>query len=214
MRTRVKICGITRPEDALAAVAAGADAIGLVFYEPSPRYVTIKQAQAITAVLPPFVTTVGLFVDAPVDEVMQTLAQVSLDVLQFHGNEHPNYCASFGRRYMKAIRMRDGVDLAAAARDYHSASGLLVDAYVPNLVGGTGQTFDWARLPAPADRDFNLILAGGLNPSNIASAITQVAPDAVDVSGGVEEKDNQGNTRGGIKSPAAIEAFMKGVMRG
>ncbi|HCD76571.1 MAG TPA: N-(5'-phosphoribosyl)anthranilate isomerase, partial [Alcanivorax sp.] len=147
---RVKICGITRPDDGRHAARAGADAIGLVFYPPSPRYVSPRQAADIVAALPPFVTTVGLFVDAPPEQIAALLEQVPLDMLQFHGDELPEYCAAFQRPWIKALRMRDGVDPRAEAERYGAAGarGLLVDSYVPGVPGGTGERFDWDRLPA------------------------------------------------------------------
>lgn len=202
MRTRVKICGITRPEDAIAAARLGADAIGLVFYAPSPRAVTAAQARAVCAALPPFVSVVGLFVDAPAAEVREVLQAVPLDVLQFHGDEAPAYCAAFGRPYLKALRMRDGLDVAAAARRYVDAQGLLLDTYVPGAAGGTGRCFDWTRVPQALDKP--IILAGGLTPDNVAEAITVAHPYGVDVSGGVEQSR-------GIKSAAKMAAFMRGV---
>ena len=208
-RVRVKICGITRVEDALCAAHAGADAIGLVFHEPSSRHVSVEQAMRIVAELPPFVSVVGLFVNEPASLVREVMAQVPLDVLQFHGEEAPDYCASFGRRYIKAVRMRAGVDLHALSRTYARASALLVDAFSPLMAGGTGQTFDWNLLPA--QRDMLMILAGGLSPDNVTDAIRQVRPWGVDVSGGVEERDELGKPVGGIKSPAAIDAFLEGV---
>lgn len=206
---RVKVCGITRVEDALVAAHAGVDAIGLVFYEPSSRHVSVAQAQRIVAELPPFVSVVGLFVDAKADQVGAVMQQVAVDVLQFHGNETAAYCRQFGRRYIKAVRMSDAVDLAAIGREHTQASALLVDAFVPGLAGGTGQTFDWRRLPA--ERDCPLILAGGLDPDNIGHAIRATAPWGVDVSGGVEYCDENGKRRAGVKSSQAISAFMEGV---
>lgn len=204
-RTRVKICGLTRLDDINAAVQAGADAIGLVFHPTSPRAVTIEQAAALCWSLPPFVTAVGLFVDASAATINATLAQVPLDVLQFHGDEAPAFCASFGRRWIKALRMRPGIDLAAERERFSGADGLLLDAYDPGRAGGTGQCFDWARIPpnlAPT-----IVLAGGLTPLNVAAAITQVQPYGVDVSGGVEA------TRG-CKDSQLIFAFMQGVRDG
>lgn len=204
MRTRVKICGITRPEDAAAAVRAGADAIGLVFYRPSPRAVTASRAAQIIRNLPPFVTTVGLFVNAAVDEVSEVLKSVPLDLLQFHGDEPPAACEAYGRPYIKAVRMRPDVDLAEQDRRYQSALGLLLDSYQPGKPGGTGATFDWRRIPEKlCDR---IVLAGGLAPENIEDAIRQVRPYAVDVSGGVEQEK-------GIKDEEKIWAFMRGVER-
>lgn len=208
-RVRVKICGITRVEDARAAANAGVDAIGLVFYPKSPRYVEPQRAQSIVAALPPFVTVVGLFVNADHAQVRSIMQQVPLDILQFHGDEPPDYCASFGLRYIKAVRMHDEIDLETECRRYAHACGLLVDAYVPGIVGGTGTTFDWQRLPR--DLGCHVILAGGLEPANVAAAVRATQPWAVDVSGGVEEEDGQGGRRAGIKSPAAIAAFMRGV---
>ena len=184
MITRVKICGLTRPEDIDAAVAAGADAIGLVFYQPSPRSVTIDQAKALAARVPAFVTLTGLFVNPPVDEVRQVLDQVPLDLLQFHGDESPQFCTSFGRRWIKAVRVREAGQIEMAFGQYANASGLLVDAWDPQRYGGTGQSFNWDLIPK--ERPIPLILAGGLSSANVAGAIGQVRPWAVDVSGGVE----------------------------
>jgi phosphoribosylanthranilate isomerase len=203
-RTRTKICGITRPEDGVFATAQGADAIGLVFYPPSPRYLTAGRAREVIAALPPFVTTVGLFVDATETEVKAVLQAVPLDLLQFHGSEEEAYCQSFGRPYFKAIRMADGVDLAEQAARYPSASALLLDSYQSGVPGGTGHAFDWARIPQGLDKP--IILAGGLGPENIDEAIHTVRPYAVDVSSGVEAAK-------GIKDAARIIAFMRGVER-
>ena len=201
-RTRVKICGITRIEDALYAANLGADAIGLVFYAPSPRAVQITQAREIVQALPPFVTTVGLFVNAKVAEVQETLQAVPLDLLQFHGEESPEYCVQFNRPYIKAIRMQASTDLAQLAQEYATAQALLLDTYVAGVQGGTGIAFDWRQVP----REFSkpLILAGGLNPENVQAAISQVRPYAVDVSGGVEASK-------GIKDPEKLIAFMRGA---
>jgi phosphoribosylanthranilate isomerase len=205
MRTRVKICGLTRPEDVRAAVAAGVDAIGLVFYPPSPRAVTPAQARALCRQLPPFVTAVGLFVDASATAVRQVLEQVPLELLQFHGDEPPELCGSFGRRWIKAVRMRPGLDLMAQAARYEAGAGLLLDAYDPGRPGGTGATFDWARIPP--ELASRIVLAGGLDPGNVAAAIRLVRPYAVDVSGGLEAAK-------GVKDPAKIHAFMQGVRDG
>tara|TARA_A100001391_G_scaffold97812_3_gene64820 strand:- start:591 stop:1235 length:645 start_codon:yes stop_codon:yes gene_type:complete len=206
---RVKICGITRPEDGLHAALAGADAIGLVFHPASSRYVTPRLAAEIIAALPPLVTTVGLFVDAAPDTVAGILDQAPLDLLQFHGDETPEYGAAFRRPWIKALRMRDGADPAAEARRFAAAGarGLLVDSYVPGVPGGTGERFDWSRLPA--DLALPLILAGGLDAGNVAEAIRTVRPWAVDVSGGVEAFDEQGRRRGGIKDRDAVSAFIR-----
>jgi phosphoribosylanthranilate isomerase len=204
-RTRVKICGLTRPDDAQAAAAAGADAIGLVFYAKSPRAVDIAQARAVLAALPPFVTSVGLFVDAPAALVAEVLRMVPLDLLQFHGDEPPEHCVAFGRPWVKAVRVRPGLDLAGEAGRYAGARALLLDAYSPGIPGGTGEAFDWALIP-PALRP-RIILAGGLTPDNVADAIGRVRPYAVDVSGGVEAA--RGN-----KDHAKLDAFMQGVRDG
>lgn len=207
---RVKICGITRVEDALAAARAGADAIGLVFYSRSPRHVSRKLAAEICASLPPFVTTVGLFVNADRQEIDDVLAAVPLDLLQFHGDETPQDCALYGRPWIKAVRMKDDVDLQELARRYQRAAGLLVDSYVPGVPGGTGETFNWDRLPEALS--LPLVLAGGLHPGNVADAVTQVRPWAVDVSGGVELDTVQGR-QGGIKDAAKIRAFINSVKK-
>lgn len=201
-RTRVKICGITRIEDALYAANLGADAIGLVFYAPSPRAVHIAQAREIVQALPPFVSTVGLFVNAEVAEIQETLQAVPLDLLQFHGEESPAYCTQFNRPYIKAIRMQASTDLAQLAQEYATAQALLLDTYVAGVQGGTGIAFDWRQVP----REFSkpLILAGGLNPENVQAAISQVRPYAVDVSGGVEASK-------GIKDHEKLIAFMRGA---
>jgi phosphoribosylanthranilate isomerase len=205
MRTRVKICGITRPEDGLAAVRCGADAIGLVFYPPSPRAVSLLQAQQIVSKLPPFVTVVGLFVDEPRAGIQQLLRSVRIDLLQFHGSESMDACTGHGRPWIKAVRMHEGVDLIALEKNYTGASGLLLDAYQAGRPGGTGKLFDWERIPS--EMASRIILAGGLNPENIASAVSQVRPYAVDVSGGVEASK-------GIKDAGKIAAFLEGVKCG
>jgi phosphoribosylanthranilate isomerase len=202
MRTRVKICGITRVEDALAAAAAGADAIGLVFAEASPRLVSVEQARAIIDALPPFITVVGLFVDAPAARIREVLGQLPLDLLQFHGRETPEDCRQFGRPYIKAVHMAPGAELAAEARRYAQAAGLLLDAYDPKLAGGTGEAFDWTRVPGDIGKP--VILAGGLTPENVARAVQIARPYAVDVSSGVEQSK-------GIKDAAKIAAFIRNV---
>ncbi len=205
MRTRVKICGLTRETDVRAAAALGADAIGLVFYAPSPRAVAVEQARRLCAALPPFVTSVGLFVDAEPDQVRATLAQVPLDLLQFHGEEPPDYCAAFGRPWIKAIPMRPGTDPRVLQACYGAAAGLLLDAYDPARAGGTGQCFDWDLVPP--DLAPHIVLAGGLDPDNVAAAIRQVRPYGVDVSGGVEVAK-------GLKDRQKMAEFMKGVCDG
>lgn len=204
MRTRVKICGITRPQDAEFIAEMGADAIGLVFYSASPRAVTVAQASQIVASLPPFVSVVALFVNAAVSEVEACLASLSVDILQFHGDESPDYCVQFGLPYMKAIRMREDTDLKELAKQYHHASALLLDSYQAGVPGGTGRVFDWSMIDTI---DKPIILAGGLTVENVASAIKQVQPYAVDVSGGVEGDK-------GIKEKTMIEAFMQEVSNG
>jgi phosphoribosylanthranilate isomerase len=204
MRTRVKICGITRVEDALAAAGAGADAIGLVFYARSPRAVAIEQARAIVAALPPFVSVVGLFVDARPEAVRAVLDALPIDLLQFHGDECSADCSGFGRPYLKAISMRADLDVNAYARAYPDAAGFLLDAHQDGVPGGTGQRFDWAQVPRDFERP--LILAGGLEPGNVAAAIRRVRPYGVDVSSGVELSK-------GIKDAAKISAFLTEVQR-
>ncbi|WP_234035830.1 phosphoribosylanthranilate isomerase [Ectopseudomonas mendocina] len=199
---RSKICGITRIEDALAAVEAGADAIGLVFYAKSPRAVSIEQAAAILQALPPFVTTVGLFVDMPRDELQQLLQRLPLDLLQFHGDESPADCEGHGRPYIKALRVRPGEDVSAAMAPYSGARGILLDTFVEGVPGGTGASFDWSLVPENAGKP--IILAGGLDAGNVAVAISQVRPYAVDVSGGVEVSK-------GIKDAGKIRAFIQAV---
>ena len=199
---RSKICGITRVEDALAAVEAGADAIGLVFYAKSPRAVTVQQARSIINALPPFVTTVGLFVDASRCELGEILDAVPLDLLQFHGDESPENCEGYHRPYIKALRVKPGDDIAAQVALYKNASGVLLDTYVPGIPGGTGEAFDWSLVPEGLSKP--IILAGGLTAENVAQAIARVRPYAVDVSGGVEAAK-------GIKDAQKIRAFMQAV---
>lgn len=202
---RSKICGITRVEDALAAAAAGADAIGLVFYAKSPRAVSVAQARQIIAALPPFVTTVGLFVDAGRDELRQILAQVPLDLLQFHGDERAEQCEGHGRPYIKALRVKAGDDVAAQVARYPGAAGVLLDTFVEGIPGGTGLAFDWSLVPADLSKP--VILAGGLTPENVAVAIARVRPYAVDVSGGVESAK-------GIKDADKVRAFIRAAQGG
>lgn len=196
---RIKICGITRVEDALVAAEAGADAIGLVFYPPSPRAVSVDQARRIIAALPPFVTTVGLFVNACRDELNRILDAVPLDLLQFHGDESPAECEGYGRRYLKALRVQPGDDVLAGMARYPGAAGILLDTFVAGVPGGTGETFDWTRVPAHSGRP--LVLAGGLTAENVRVAIAQARPYAVDVSGGVECSK-------GIKDAQKVRAFI------
>jgi len=201
MRTRVKICGMTRVQDVQAACEAGADAIGLVFYPPSPRCLTHAQARALRDALPPFVTPVALFVDPSREQVEQVLDEVRPGALQFHGDEPPEFCERFGLPYLKACRIREGVDLLEYLRPYKGASGWLADAFV-EAYGGVGETFDWSLLPHQRPRP--LILSGGLTSDNVREAIRRVQPWGVDVSSGVESAK-------GIKDAAKIAAFMAEV---
>jgi len=213
-RTRVKICGITRIDDALAAAHAGADAIGLVFWPGTPRRVEFEQARAIAAAVPAMVTIVGLFVDPQPSEVRAALDAVALDLLQFHGDEPQALCASFERPYIKAVPVRPGVDLLQYASRYRDARGMLFDAFEPGgMPGGTGRTVDWQALAARLDAGLAqpLVLSGGLTPQNVGAAIRALRPWAVDVSSGVEESGDDGRPRQGIKDPAKITAFIGGV---
>jgi phosphoribosylanthranilate isomerase len=202
MSTAIKICGITRIEDALSAAGLGAHAIGLVFYRPSPRYIEPDAAAAIVRALPPFVTPVALFVDAAPEEVSAVTKRTGARLIQFHGGETPEFCAQFGLPYLRAVRVRPGVDLIQYARDFHGARGLLLDAYQEGLHGGTGAMFDWTLIPPTFP--LPVVLSGGLTPQNVGDAIRRVRPYAVDVSSGVESGK-------GIKDPALIEAFIAGV---
>ncbi|MGB5064425.1 MAG: phosphoribosylanthranilate isomerase [Candidatus Competibacter sp.] len=201
-RIRVKICGITRSKDGVTAAELGADAIGLVFHPPSPRCVSADAARRISAALPPFVTTVGLFMNAEPAAVRAVLSEVPLHLLQFHGDEEAAYCTSFGLPYLKAVPMGANADLRDYERRFASAAGLLLDSHGGDKMGGSGQGFDWTRIPI--ERRKPLILAGGLHPGNVAAAIRQVRPQAVDVSSGVE-------TAKGIKDAALMRAFFRGV---
>lgn len=202
MRTRVKFCGITRVEDALSAVRLGADAIGLVFYEASPRHVTLERALEITRVLPPFVTAVGLFVNVLERQIRAAIESCGVQVLQFHGNERAATYAAFGRPYIKAIRMAAGVDLRAEQEAYPDAAGFLLDSYVPGKAGGSGEAFDWQRIPQNLQKP--VILAGGLTAQNVQRAISLVRPFAVDVSSGVEKAK-------GVKDIDKMAAFIESV---
>lgn len=203
-RTRIKICGITNVDDALAAAAAGADAIGLVFYESSSRAVTVASARAICAALPPFVTSVGLFVDAESALISDVLRTVPLDLLQFHGAEAPAFCAQFGRPYIKALRMRDDIELHEEVQRFSGAQGWLLDTYRAGVAGGTGEVFDWQRIPV--ELRARVIMAGGLNPDNVGDAVSRIRPYAVDVSGGIEAAP-------GRKDAFKIEQFVAAVYR-
>lgn len=201
-RTRVKICGITSAEDALQACAAGADALGLVFYPPSPRAVSIARAREIAAAVPPFVQLVGLFVNECVETIEEILSGVPLHTLQFHGDEEPAFCRSLRRPWLKALRMREGADPALACRAYAGATAILLDSWQEGVPGGTGRTFDWRA--ARGDFPMPIVLAGGLNADNVGEGIALLRPAAVDVSGGVESAP-------GRKDPARIEAFIAAV---
>jgi phosphoribosylanthranilate isomerase len=200
--TRIKICGITRPEDASVAIASGADAIGLVFYASSPRAVTLEQAAEIVAVVPPFVSVVALFVDEPAASIERTLGMLPVDVIQFHGEESPVFCQQFGRPWIKALRVKSGLDLAGACDQFRSARGILLDSWQEGVPGGTGKSFDW-RL-APGDLSLPVVLAGGLHEGNVGEAMRALHPAAVDVSGGVE-------SRPGIKDAHKIRRFIAAV---
>ncbi|MCQ8129955.1 phosphoribosylanthranilate isomerase [Methylomonas rivi] len=202
MRTRVKICGFTRVEDALAAARLGVDAIGLVFYAQSPRNVSMARAAEITRALPAFVSVVGLFVDAEPDWVRDVLAEVNIDCLQFHGNESPEDCRLYAKPYIKAVRMRPDTDLEDIQAQYADAAGLLLDAYHPGAQGGTGSGFDWELIGG--NLSLPLILAGGLSPENAALAVQQVRPYALDVSSGVEAGK-------GIKDAEKMAAFIRKI---
>jgi phosphoribosylanthranilate isomerase len=201
VRTRVKICGITRPADARAAAQAGADAIGFVFYPPSARFLSVERAVEIRDALPPFVQTVALFVNPDAAQVAQVLGRVRPAMLQFHGDETPAFCTQFGVPYVKACRVRQGVDLLEYLRPFASAAAWLLDSYVEEY-GGAGESFDWSLVPAVRDRP--LILSGGLARGNVARAIRSVRPWGVDVSSGVESAK-------GIKDAAKIAAFIAEV---
>jgi phosphoribosylanthranilate isomerase len=200
--TRIKICGITRVEDALAAVASGTDALGLVFYAKSPRAVSIAEASFIVKAVPPFVTIVALFVDESAAEIERVLNAVPIDVIQFHGNETPQFCEQFNRPYVKALRVTPDLNLATASQGYSSSRGILLDTWKEGVPGGTGLSFDWRlaqkSLPLP------MILAGGLKPENVGDAMAMLRPAAVDVSGGVESAP-------GIKDSGKIRKFIAAV---
>jgi len=202
LRVRVKICGITRVEDALCAVEQGADAIGLVFYDQSPRNVSINQAIEIANRIPAFVSVVGLFVNAEPSFINEVITNAKIDLLQFHGDETPEECASYSLPFIKAIRVKSDTNLVQYAKEYSAAKGLLLDAYAEGVAGGTGHVFDWNLIPKQLAKP--IILAGGLKADNVAQAIQQVMPYAVDVSGGVEASK-------GIKDAAKIAAFMRQV---
>jgi phosphoribosylanthranilate isomerase len=204
MRTRVKICGITRAEDARAAAAQGADAIGLVFYRPSPRCVALERARQIVAATPPFVSTVAVFVNPSREEVETVIRECAVTLLQFHGDELPDFCSGFSRPYIKAARIRPGLDLLKYLSPYAAARAWMLDAFHEDLWGGTGGAFDWSLVPRDAAKP--VILSGGLTADNVADAVRRVRPYAVDVSTGVEVSK-------GIKDAAKIAAFIGAVRR-
>ena len=205
MRTRVKICGFTRVEDAVYAANLGVDAIGLVFYPPSPRHVGIEQAIKIVNALPAFTSIVALFADEEESKIRDVLARVPVDCLQFHGDEPAEACRIYGKRYLKAVRMQDDIDIGALALSYHDAAGLLLDAYHPGVKGGTGSQFDWELIPKQCN--LPIILAGGLDETNAKQAVQSVRPYALDVSSGVEADK-------GIKDSHKMAAFIKQVNEG
>ena len=207
MKTRIKICGLTRECDVDAAVAAGADAIGFVFYPPSPRYVTPQRAAELARRIPPFIDVVGLFVNAAPEDVLAICAQVPISLLQFHGDETPEYCQQFARPWLRAARVREGLDLIEFARSFADARGLLLDAFVEGY-GGGGHVFDWTLIPP--DLPGFLVLSGGLTADNVGQAIERVRPQAVDVSSGVEISGKAGK---GIKDQDKIAAFVAAVRK-
>lgn len=202
MRVRSKICGLTRLQDVQAAVEHGADALGLVFYPPSRRHLRSDEAATLARAVPAFVTVTGLFVNAEAAAVREVLAQVPLNLLQFHGDEEPDYCRQFGLPYIKAVRVQPGLDLLQYASAYPDARGLLLDAFVAGVPGGTGHSFDWSLIPPQLP--LPLILSGGLDPGTVSEAVRRTRPFAVDVSSGVESSP-------GIKDAGKIAAFIKGV---
>ncbi|MBA6412039.1 phosphoribosylanthranilate isomerase [Parahaliea sp. F7430] len=201
-QTRIKICGITNPLDAISAVDAGADALGLVFYAPSPRAVSLEQAQEIVATVPPFVQIVALFVNERAEQVQHILDKLPLHTLQFHGDEDAQYCEQFKRPYLKAIRVRSGMDLRAACEPYRKANGILLDSWQEGVPGGTGQVFDWSQARQEFSRP--VVLAGGLNADNVAQGMALLRPAAVDISGGVEQSP-------GRKDANKMEQFIAAV---
>jgi len=200
LRTRTKICGITRLDDAKASVRAGCDALGFVFYKESPRYIALDAFKVIAKELSPFVTKVGLFVNADPAEIEEVIKSGLMNVLQFHGDETPDFCRQFKFPYIKAVAVSSSVDLLQYAKDFYDAEALLLDACHEQLKGGTGQTFDWNLIPHSLSKP--IVLAGGLTVDNVKEAIKKVKPYAVDVSGGVEESK-------GIKNSLKIQAFIK-----
>ncbi len=202
MRVRIKICGLTRPEEVRCVSGLGVDAVGLNFYPPSPRFLSVPAARAVRARVPAFVTSVAVFVNPGAEEVRRVIGEVGVGMLQFHGTETARFCEDFGLPYLKAIAMREGVDLAAAVREYPSAAAWLLDVHDTEKWGGTGRTFDWSAVRGSFERP--IVLAGGLTPENVEDAIRLVRPFAVDVCGGVE-------SAGGVKDEAKLAAFVRRV---
>lgn len=205
LRTRIKICGITRIEDGIRAAALGVDAIGLVFVARSPRFIVVEQARAVIAQLPPFVTAVGLFMDMPVQDVAKILERVPLGLLQFHGDESPEECDAHNKPYIKAVPMQSPEQALEYVGRYPNAQGYLLDSHGLGKIGGSGECFDWSAIPQGFSKP--LILAGGLTTGNVCDAVRRVRPYAVDVSSGVEESK-------GIKDASLMAAFVKGVREG
>jgi len=205
MRTRIKICGFTQVQNAVDAANLGVDAIGLVFYPPSPRNVSIEQAINIVKALPAFVTVVALFVDEQEEKIAEVLSKVSIDCLQFHGDEVAEACRLYNKPYMKAVRMKPGLDVMALAEEYNDASALLLDAYHPGIKGGSGSQFDWDLIPEQCP--LPVVLAGGLQVNNAKQAVEIVRPHALDVSSGVESSK-------GIKDVAKMAAFIQAIKEG
>lgn len=203
-RTRVKICGITRIEDALCAVNSGADSLGFVFYDKSPRAIQPDVAADIIRQLPAFITTTALFVNAEAEYIDRVISKTRIDLLQFHGDEDPEFCNRFSRPYLKALRMKPGLDLEAECQRFNTSQAILLDAYRPGVPGGTGEVFDWELIPHPHPAP--IILAGGLTCDNVAEAVNTVQPYAIDVSGGVEQSK-------GIKDAVKIDKFINEVTR-
>lgn len=213
LRTRIKFCGITRLEDALEAVRLGVDALGFVFYSPSPRNIEIAQAAKIMQKLPAFVSCVGLFVDSTQEHIEQVVQSTRIDTLQFHGDETAEQCNSHAQRfqksYLKAVRMKPDVVLTSLVEEYSSAAALLLDTYEKGVPGGTGEVFDWSRIPSAVSK--SIILAGGLSVDNVGNAVKQVQPYGVDVSGGIELVVDKKQAKG-IKDAAIMAAFVKEVV--
>jgi phosphoribosylanthranilate isomerase len=202
MSTRVKICGITKAADAQAAIEAGADALGFILCEKSPRYVSVEQAAEIAKQIPPFILRVGVFVNAPADFILRAISEAGLTLLQFHGDEPPEFCTQFGLMSMKAFRMKDASVLAGIAK--YQTDAYLLDAYTPGIRGGTGHTFNWDLAIEAQKFGKPIFISGGLTPENVTQAIEKVHPFGVDVSSGVESSP-------GKKDHAKVKAFITAV---